>query len=168
MSADSISKRTNGDALFPFPSIRRLFFLWLTLWLLRIPLGICFYHRLLDSGRLPPDADSISIPIALLAATTIVCAPINGCALWLLIRHRVPDKTSWFAWYQDDWLYGLIVTAVAITFVLMELRRALESLQTGAILNVAESSAWIYFWLALRGTIIAPGGHTPVARLFRA
>lgn len=99
-----------GHASFPFPKLA----VWAvaalvpTAW---VWASFSFYDTLLASGTLPPDGDSIAIPIAGdIAIATAVSPIIAGCTYFALKRYDGLIRP--FAWRSDRTTASLLFSAL--------------------------------------------------------
>ena len=142
-------------------------FWWLTASiLLAFPvLNFIYWHQVLQSGALSPDADSIAIPIYEGVLTTIIASPVILALAWLCLRRYNPDTNLW-TWRQDrpfrsvgtTILFGgasILITAGVFESFKLPLLPWYEYLWSAYFLG------WLPWLLGLRAAAIDQLGNKP-------
>jgi hypothetical protein len=119
--------------------------------------NIIYYDRLLASGTLSPDADSVAIPMFDGIMLTVFCAPFVMAITWLCLRHYNAG-TKLLAWRVDRPVRSFAATLACMTMAVAlivatinDFRKALPSYE---YILTYYSLLWIPWLLWLRAAVI--------------
>ena len=134
--------------------------LWVYTWLLILgfPIAnIIYYDRLLASGTLSPDADSVAIPMFGDIVLTVFFTPFVIAITWLCLRNYNAG-TKLLAWRVDRPVRSFAATLVCITMAITiiaatitDFRKAMPSYE---YILTYYSLIWIPWLLWLRAAVI--------------
>lgn len=140
---------------------------WLTgLILIAFPaLNFIYWPQILRSGVLPPDGDSIGIPMFGSIVTTLIVSPFILGVSWLCLRRYNPDTRLW-SWRQDRLFRSVGVTLLFGAASVVLAAGILDSLKLPLLpwyeyLWPAYFSAWIPWMLGLRAAAIDQLDYEP-------
>lgn len=122
--------------------------------LLVVPFSMTYYDRLLASGTLPSDGDSISIPIGMNTMGTIFFLPVLNIIIWFATKNYV-GSSNLFKWSFENlkqWMTN-IITILMICFFLLCLYADI-TYPVPAFEWVLFDVLWIYFVMNLRAAIL--------------
>ena len=124
------------------------------LWLTRMPLVTAYYERTYQLGYYASDADSIGIPIASNAITTVMLFPVILIVLWAILSH-FPQRYCFVAWNKQRQIWSAFWTALCAGLIYQTLDFASENWQLKLPLNVLSDCACLCLWLELRAILVS-------------
>lgn len=140
--------------------VRKPVILWVytSLLIFGFPIAnIIYYDRLLASGALSPDVDSVAIPMFGGVILTAICAPFVLAITWLCLRH-FNVGTKLLAWRVDRPLRSFAATlacvTMAITLIAATITDFSKSLPSYEYILTYYSLLWIPWLLWLRAAVI--------------
>lgn len=124
------------------------------LWIAQAPLAALYYERTASLGYYRPEADSIAIPIAGTAVTSVMFAPALMVVLWLIMR-RFPRVCSWLAWSKAHLVWSVFWTLLWGFLNYSVVVFLLENLRLGLWLNALANISWVLIWCEMRAIIVS-------------
>lgn len=119
--------------------------------------NIIYYDRLLASGTMSPDADSVAIPMFGSVILTAFCAPFVVAITWLCLRH-FNAGTKLLAWRSDrpvrSFAATLACVTMAITLIAATITDFRKSLPSYEYILTYYSLLWLPWLLWLRAAVI--------------
>jgi hypothetical protein len=141
-------------------------FWWLTAFnLLAFPvLNFIYWPQVLRSGALPPDGDSIAIPMFGSVIATLIVSPVILGLAWLCLRRYSPYARLW-TWRQDRPIRSIGATILFGGASILVTAGALDSLRLPwpwyEYLWTAYFLTWLPWLLGLRAAAIDQLDYDP-------
>lgn len=108
---------------------------------------------MLAQGAYPPEADSITIPIAANVMAWVVWAPVFAIVLFFTFRKLKPPVRI-FVWAETKRLRSWLVSLSALTPIVLLVDQILGALPWKNYVEIGYSLWWIVIWLLIRAALL--------------